>query len=40
MSPLSFLKKPLLWLEMITKYKVNISGGPNFAFSILTSKYR
>ncbi|OIW08663.1 hypothetical protein TanjilG_03339 [Lupinus angustifolius] len=34
-SPLTFIKKPLLWLETISKYKATHSAGPNFAFELL-----
>ncbi len=32
MSPFAFLESPLSWLKNITKYKVTISGSPNFAY--------
>lgn len=32
MAPLTFIRKPLLWLETITRYRAHTSGGPNFAF--------
>lgn len=32
MSPFSFLENPLSWLTNIGKYKVTISGSPNFAY--------
>ncbi|HZI06968.1 MAG TPA: AMP-binding protein, partial [Archangium sp.] len=34
MSPLSFLKTPLRWLEAISRFGGTISGGPNFAFDL------
>jgi len=34
MSPFSFIKKPLRWLTLIDKYKVETSGGPNFAYDL------
>ena len=34
MSPASFLKRPLRWLETISEYQASISGGPNFAFDL------
>jgi 8-amino-7-oxononanoate synthase len=34
MSPMSFLQRPLRWLQAITKYKANVSGGPNFAYDL------
>ncbi len=33
MSPMSFLKDPLLWLTTITKYKAKITGSPNFGYT-------
>lgn len=38
MSPMAFLQKPARWLRGITKYKVTISGGPNFAYQLCTDK--
>ena len=32
MSPLTFLKRPLRWLEAIQRHHVTHSGGPNFAY--------
>ncbi|KAG6400961.1 hypothetical protein SASPL_137806 [Salvia splendens] len=34
-SPMTFIKNPLLWLEIITKYKGTHSAGPNFAFELV-----
>ncbi|MCY1022989.1 non-ribosomal peptide synthase/polyketide synthase [Pyxidicoccus sp. MSG2] len=34
MSPLTFLKRPLRWLEAISRHRGTISGGPNFAFDL------
>lgn len=34
MSPLTFLKDPLLWLEQIGAVHATISGGPNFAYEL------
>ncbi len=34
MSPVSFLKRPHRWLEMIGEYGVEIGGGPNFAYEL------
>lgn len=31
-SPAAFLQSPLTWLAAISKYRVTISGGPNFAY--------
>ncbi|WP_394829312.1 AMP-binding protein [Pendulispora albinea] len=38
MSPTLFLRRPLVWLETITKYRVTNSGGPNFAYDFCVSK--
>ncbi|WP_434597754.1 fatty acyl-AMP ligase [Streptomyces sp. A5-4] len=34
MSPVSFLKRPHRWLQMIGDYGVTIGGGPNFAYEL------
>ncbi|WVZ02958.1 hypothetical protein V8G54_023764, partial [Vigna mungo] len=34
-SPMTFIKKPLLWLEVISKYRATHSAGPNFAFELV-----
>ena len=34
MSPVSFLKRPHRWLQMISDYKMHIGGGPNFAYDL------
>jgi 8-amino-7-oxononanoate synthase len=33
-SPADFLQKPINWLAAISKYRANISGGPNFAYDL------
>jgi len=33
-SPLSFLKKPLMWLRIISSIKATTSGGPNFGYQL------
>ena len=38
MAPTSFLKRPLLWLEAISEHRATISGGPNFAYELCTSR--
>ncbi|MFM9589539.1 fatty acyl-AMP ligase [Streptomyces scabiei] len=32
--PVSFLRKPARWLELVSEYGVNASGGPNFAYDL------
>jgi acyl-CoA synthetase (AMP-forming)/AMP-acid ligase II len=36
MSAVSFLMRPVRWLEAISRYKATISGGPNFAYELCT----
>lgn len=38
MSPLSFLRKPARWLEMISEYGVHGSSGPNFGYDLCTRR--
>ncbi len=38
MSPLAFLHRPVRWLRAISKHRVTITGGPNFAYDICTKK--
>lgn len=35
MSPLTFIKKPLLWAKYIEKYSATHAGGPNFGWHLL-----
>lgn len=32
MAPAAFIRRPLLWLTTISRYRAHTSGGPNFAF--------
>ena len=38
MSPFSFIQRPLRWPLAIDKYKATITGGPSFAFHLLTER--
>lgn len=38
MSPISFLQRPLRWLEAITRFRATHSGGPNFAYELCLRK--
>jgi len=40
MSPLTFLKNPLLWLTTLTKYRAEITAAPNFAYTRCVSAWR
>ena len=35
MSPVSFLQKPLRWLEAISRYRATTSGGPDSAYDLV-----
>jgi acyl-CoA synthetase (AMP-forming)/AMP-acid ligase II len=38
MPPQSFLQRPVLWLQAISRSKATISGGPNFAYELCVRK--
>lgn len=38
MPPLKFVQRPLRWLQAISKYKITISGAPNFAYELCFQK--
>ncbi len=38
MSPMTFLQRPSRWLQAVSKYKVQVSGGPNFAYQLCVDK--
>lgn len=38
MSPIDFLKRPLSWLQAVSRYKGTTSGGPNFAYDLCVRK--
>ncbi len=33
-APAIFIRRPLVWLELIDRYRAHTSGGPNFAFEL------
>jgi fatty-acyl-CoA synthase len=35
-SPEHFLRRPLVWVELITRHRATITSGPSFAYSVLT----
>ena len=37
MSPFDFVKKPTKWIELISERKINVSGGPAFAYSMVAA---
>lgn len=38
MSPAAFVRRPLSWLEAISRFEATASGGPNFAFDLCVQK--
>jgi amino acid adenylation domain-containing protein len=38
MSPAAFLQKPLRWLNAVSRYGAETSGGPNFAFDLCADR--
>ena len=37
-SPLHFLQRPIRWLKVISRYKVELAAGPNFAYDLCVDK--
>ena len=35
MSPITFIKRPVVWLEMVTRHRATIIVGPNFGYELL-----
>jgi acyl-CoA synthetase (AMP-forming)/AMP-acid ligase II len=40
MSPTAFLRRPLSWLETISRFGANVSTGPNFAYDLCVERAR
>jgi acyl-CoA synthetase (AMP-forming)/AMP-acid ligase II len=40
MSPLTFIRNPLLWLELMSRHRVSWSVGPDFAYRLVARKFR
>ena len=40
MSPVAFLQKPIRWLQAISRYQATTSGGPDFAYDLLSRKVK
>lgn len=38
LSPVAFLKRPIRWLEAITKYRATVSFAPNFAYALCVKR--
>ncbi|KAF4391721.1 hypothetical protein G4B88_005607 [Cannabis sativa] len=37
-SPMAFIKNPLMWLQILSKYQATHSAGPNFAFELVVRR--
>ena len=37
-TPSAFVQRPVLWFELITKYRASYTGGPNFAFDLCAKR--
>ncbi|CAB9504956.1 Putative fatty-acid--CoA ligase FadD21 [Seminavis robusta] len=40
MSPLTFIKKPLCWLDFMSKHKVTLGVAPDFAYHLVARKFK
>ncbi|MCZ7679945.1 MAG: AMP-binding protein [Sandaracinaceae bacterium] len=40
MSPMTFLKRPVTWLEILSKHRGTITYGPNFSYAITAKRVR
>lgn len=40
MSPLSFLQRPMLWMEAVSNYRATHLQAPNFAFKLVARKFQ
>ncbi len=40
LSQYTFIRQPLIWLELISKYKASFSSAPNFAYDLCVQKIR
>src|SRR5439155_23207574 len=38
MSPLGLLQRPFRWLQAISRYRADTSGGPNFAYDLCVQR--
>jgi acyl-CoA synthetase (AMP-forming)/AMP-acid ligase II len=38
MAPIAFLRRPITWLESISRYRATNSGAPNFAYDLCVEK--
>lgn len=39
LSPATFVRQPLVWLQAIARYRARLAGGPNFAYNLAVERY-
>ena len=37
-APTAFLSRPAVWMELVSRHRATITGGPNFAFDLVTRR--
>ncbi len=40
MAPTQFMQRPLTWLKLISEYRIDVAGGPNFGFDLCVDRLR
>jgi acyl-CoA synthetase (AMP-forming)/AMP-acid ligase II len=40
MSPQAFLRRPERWLQMVSRYRTTVTGGPNFAYDLCVRRVK
>ena len=40
MSPVTFMQRPIRWLQAISRYRATTSGGPNFAYEMCVDRIK
>ena len=40
MAPSQFMQRPLTWLRLISRYRIDVAGGPNFGFDLCVDRLR
>ncbi|MEO6701637.1 MAG: AMP-binding protein, partial [Jatrophihabitantaceae bacterium] len=38
MAPVEFVRQPITWLRAVSEHRATVSGGPNFAYDLCTSR--
>ncbi len=39
MSPISFIKNPVLWIQLMSRYKATHTQAPDFAYALAARKF-